>query len=250
MKRVDSKNPRKSLRKTTVQNLADDQKSKRKTCCQWIRKNINNAKLHRMMFTDEKIFRKNGYFNPHNDVVWADDRSDANERGGLFSVDKYPVCIMVALGVTWEGVTRPYFFLKDERLNGQLYLDQLLPFYKKEGDRLFGHSDWGLQQDNASCHTDRKAQDWCSNNFKFYISKNKWPSNSPELNPLDYSIWDSISNHMDYHRVNTINDLYREIRKSVKKIDVTYVREVIGAFLRRVYSVEKHQGELIIDDYS
>ena len=27
------------------------------------------------MFTDEKIFTKNGYFNLKNDVVWADDRS-------------------------------------------------------------------------------------------------------------------------------------------------------------------------------
>ena len=34
-----------------------------------------------MMFTDEKIFTKNGYFNPKTDVVWADDRSDATERG-------------------------------------------------------------------------------------------------------------------------------------------------------------------------
>ena len=55
---------------------------------------------------------------------------------------------------------------------------------------------------------------------------------------------------MDYHRVKTINDLRREIQKSVKKIDLNYIREVIGAFLRRVYSVEKHHGELIIDDYS
>jgi len=90
------------------------------------------------MFTDEKIFTKNGYFNPHNDVIWADDRSDANERGGLNPIEKYPVHIMVTLGVTWEGVTRPYFFLK--------------------GDRLFGHTEGCFQQDNASCHTDRKVQ--------------------------------------------------------------------------------------------
>ena len=55
---------------------------------------------------------------------------------------------------------------------------------------------------------------------------------------------------MEYHRVKTINDLRREMQKSVKKIDLSYVREVIGAFLRRVYSVEKHHCELIIDDYS
>jgi hypothetical protein len=38
------------------------------------------------MFTDGNIFTKNGYFNPQNDVVWADDRSDANEHGGLHSM--------------------------------------------------------------------------------------------------------------------------------------------------------------------
>ena len=34
------------------------------------------------------------------------------------------------------------------------------------------------------------------------------------------------------------------------KIDLNYVREVIGVFLWRVYSVEKNEGELIIDEYS
>jgi len=75
------------------------------------------------MFTDEKIFTKSGYFNPKNDAVGADDRSDANERGGLYSAEKYPVSIMVALGVTLLGLTRPYFFQKGERLNGQCYHD-------------------------------------------------------------------------------------------------------------------------------
>ena len=37
----------------------------------------------------------------------ADDRSDATERGGLYSKEKYPVSIMVALGATWYELTRP-----------------------------------------------------------------------------------------------------------------------------------------------
>lgn len=35
-----------------------------------------------------------GYFNPKNDVVWADDRIDVNEHDGLRSMEKYPVCVM------------------------------------------------------------------------------------------------------------------------------------------------------------
>ena len=52
--------------------LIEDQKPIRETCCQWIRKNIDCSKLERMTFTDEKIFTKNDYFNPKNDVIRAD----------------------------------------------------------------------------------------------------------------------------------------------------------------------------------
>lgn len=110
---------KKCYRKVVVQHLKEDQKPLRKTCCQWIRKNINRRKVQNMMFTDENISTKNRSFNPQNDVVWADERSDVNENGGFHTMDKYPVRVMVALGATWQGVTRPYFFSKDERLNGQ-----------------------------------------------------------------------------------------------------------------------------------
>ena len=66
---------------------------------------------------------------------------------------------------------------------------------------------------------------------------------------MDYSIWDRTSSQMEYQKVKAVNDLRQEIRRALKKIDVNYVRKIIGAFLRRVYSVEKHEGELIIDEH-
>ncbi|CAM4797786.1 unnamed protein product [Rotaria magnacalcarata] len=142
------------------------------------------------------------------------------------------------------------FLSKNERLNGKTYHETLLPFYKEEGDRLFGHKNWGFRQDGASCHTDGRAQSWCRKHFDFFIPKEKWPPNSLEPNPLDCSIWNEISRHVDYKKVKTGNDIRREVKKAVIKIDLNYVREVIGAFLRRVYSVEKNEGELIFDEHS
>ena len=55
---------------------------------------------------------------------------------------------------------------------------------------------------------------------------------------------------MDYKKVKNVNDMRRKVKKAVMKINLNYVREVIGVFLRRVYSVEKNEGELIIDEYS
>ncbi|CAF3867486.1 unnamed protein product [Rotaria sp. Silwood1] len=63
----------------------------------------------------------------------------------------------------------------------------------EEGDRLFGHSNWCLQQDGASAHTSKESQDWCKRHLKYFIPEDRWPPNSPELNPLDYSIWDSMT---------------------------------------------------------
>ncbi|CAF4597146.1 unnamed protein product [Rotaria sp. Silwood2] len=114
---------------------------------------------------------------------------------------------MVAIDATWNGLTVPYFFAKDERLNGECYRVKLLPFYKEEGDRLFMHSNWCLVQDGATAHTDRKTQDSCKKNLTSFIPKGRWPSNSPDLNPLDYSIWDSINRNIDFQKVHTRDDL-------------------------------------------
>ena len=85
------------------------------------------------MFTDEKIFTKNGYFNRKNDVVWPDDRSDATERAGFDSKEKYPVSIMAALGVTWYGLTRPdVFFNKDNISMVKLIMTSCYRFIKRK----------------------------------------------------------------------------------------------------------------------
>ena len=85
---------------------------------------------------------------------------------------------------------------------------------------------------------------------RFFIPKEKWPQNSPELNSMDYSICAKISSHMEHGKIKTINNLSREIEKAIKIIDIYYVREMIGAFLRRVHSMVKHDGELVINKYS
>ena len=74
-----------------------------------------------MMFSGEKIFTRNGYFNRKNDVIWADSRYDANEVGGYHETEKFPVSVMVVLSATWNGLTEPYCFSKNVRLNGKTY---------------------------------------------------------------------------------------------------------------------------------
>ena len=64
--------------------------------------------------------------------------------------------------------------------------------------------------------------------------------NSPELNPLDYSIWDCISNRISYEKVETSDDLRRKIRCKLRT----------GHNRCLPLSIEKHNDELIFDEHS
>ncbi len=71
-----------------------------------------------------------------------------------------------------------------------------------------------------------------------------------KLNPLDYSIWNEINRGIEYKNIETKENLIQEIRKSINKVDKKYIQEVIGSFLKRVYSVEKNNGDLIFNNFS
>ena len=54
------------------------------------------------MFTDEKIFTINGSLNCKNDLMWANSRSNADMNDGTYAKEKFPVSVMVGIGVTWN----------------------------------------------------------------------------------------------------------------------------------------------------
>jgi hypothetical protein len=239
----------KPYRKIRVPKLTEKHINERLTISRWIRKHIKKAKTKKMMWVDEKVFTSNGYFNPQNDITWALSREEATELGATIEEEKYPEAVMIGMGITWNGLTEPFIFEEDGfRLNTKKYLP-VLEFYKNEGDRLFGHNNWGFAQDGASCHTSNPTQEWCQNHFKWFIDKSHWPGNTPEWNPMDYSVWAEIERHLDYKKVKTRNNLITEIKKATKKVDAIFCREVIGQFLRRIYSTEKHNGNIICNDF-
>src|SRR6218665_2557631 len=46
-----------------------------------------------------------------------------------------------------------------------------------------------FQQDGTPAHTARVTQEWLHANCPEIIEKDRWPPNSPDLNPLGYHAW-------------------------------------------------------------
>jgi len=82
-------------------------------------------------------------------------------------------------------VGRLHLISDKTKVNPKLYVETLLPELVQECRSVLP-SDFILQQDSAPAHTAKLAQDWIA------IGKDEWPPNSPDLNSLDYHVWEAM----------------------------------------------------------
>jgi len=54
-------------------------------------------------------------------------------------------------------------------------------------------------------------------NFPAFIDKDHWPPNSPDLNPLDYGVWDEFVKVINWNKVISKTTLIQELKKSCEK---------------------------------
>jgi hypothetical protein len=50
------------------------------------------------------------------------------------------------------------------------------------------------------------VQQWCDENLLDFIPKAEWPPSSPDLNPLDFSIWDYMLAQLKNFKYQTLPD--------------------------------------------
>ncbi len=84
----------------------------------------------------------------------------------------------------------PYFFPVGTKIDSDVYIDMLQKIVRPWVKCNYGQgANYVLQQDGAPCHMSKKTQKWLVENKLKFWPKEIWPPNSPDLNPLDYSIW-------------------------------------------------------------
>ena len=80
---------------------------------------------------------------------------------------------------------------------------------------------------------------------QFSIDKDHWPSNSPDLNPLDYFFWDELAEGMDWTQISTKQDLIDELHQAAKKVRQTVVFESCNTWTVRLWRISKNDGNYL-----
>jgi transposase len=228
--------------------LSDDQKWKRKNFSNWALKHFGVRDLKTIMYSDEKLFLSVAKTNRRNSGVYARTRQAALASGGRQKWRKYPGSIMVWLGITWGGLTEPIFFAPKERLAAATYIDKVLPVVKREGRRLCGRQ-WVYQQDGAPAHRAQSTQKWCASHLPGFIPKDFWPPNSPDLNPLDYAVWDQVSRNRLNPSATTYEELKKDVEQAIQRVPKSFCQRVIRQWLPRVRHCYRRSGDYIDDKF-
>ena len=71
----------------------------------------------------------------------------------------------------------------------------------------------------------------------------KWPPNSPDLNPLDYTIWTSVVQRVKHRRYESQHLLKEAIERAWETMDEEHVRRVTCSFRKRLEAVVATNGE-------
>ena len=154
--------------------------------------------------------------------------------------------VMVWAAVTATRRSLLLFVPTGVKLNSEPYVSDilegcLLPWAKQH----FKDEPWTFQQDSAPSHGSKFTQSWILRKIRSFISKEDWPVQSPNLNPLDYSIWSILEKRVCSTFHQTLKSLKAKLIKEWDTIPLEMLRAACNSFLDRLKAVVKNKGSYI-----
>ena len=100
----------------------------------------------------------------------------------------------VDAGLSWNGKTLKKIFIDPQKtkVNQKTFIDLLKTSLLPECRRLYPDNDFVFMQDSAPSHRAKATQNFLRNNTPDFISSQEWTPHSPDLNSLDYPVWDIL----------------------------------------------------------
>ncbi|VDO78960.1 unnamed protein product [Heligmosomoides polygyrus] len=75
---------------------------------------------------------------------------------------------------------------------------------------------------------------FCESHFPGYWTKDFWPPNSPDLNPMDFAVWGFLQQKVSSKSHQSLNALKASLQYAWDDIDVTFLRPTVMSVEKRL----------------
>ena len=195
------------------------------------------------MFYGEKLFTVEQFVNKQNDRVWCRKRSSVDPDVFQATRRQGPTSIMVWARITASGRTPLVFVPEEMKISAEVYRksilqDCLVPWATNH----FSGGSWVFQQDSAPAHNARMTQEWLRTSVPDFISTSQWPPYSPDLNPLEFSIWSILESKVCATKHRSLDSLKHSLKREWERIPQEIMRKAVDAFMGRLDLVIRAKG--------
>ena len=121
----------------------------------------------------------------------------------------------------------------------KIYKLKLIPSAKRMFHEI---RQWDLQEDNDTKHTARICSQW---KLKNLINRINWPSNSPDLNPIE-NVWGLIKTQLAGKTFHSTNHFIYNIRKIWNNFSQEYAQALVLSMPKRIKEVICNNGDWIL----
>lgn len=216
--------------------LSEKQKQERLRRCRQILNWKKSHPGHVFIFSDEKTFTVDETVNRRNTrYISSVDNANVDSGVRISPKTKHPAGVMVLGLVASDGQKCPLIFVPDGgRVDSALYQrmlqEQVLPWLEKS----FPNGNYVFQQDGAPAHTSVSTQQFLQSHVAAFWDKKMWPPSSPDLNPLDFSIWARLDAEACKARQPNLTALKAAVTRAWGRLSPSYIQSVCASFRGRV----------------
>jgi len=233
----------KSLKRKHAQFLTPRTRQLRLERSKALLQQFTDVDVDNIMFTDEKLFTIEASSNQQNDRILATQVSAILDDMRIVAHTQCPKSVMVWAGVSARCRTKLIFVSEGVKINSAIYRDLILePVVKQAGHTMFENQHWTFQQDGAPAHRSNVTQTWLKDNIPSFITREQWPPNSPDLNPLDFSIWGILQARVGSTSHCSIDTLKKTLVREWNKIPQEHLCAAVHDFRPRLNACISKRG--------
>lgn len=244
-----------SFRRLHVTRISVTARNRRLQRCRYLYKNYSSNDVKYMCYQDEKDFTLEVPTNRQNDRVNSATRKSNILPERLYhQMSRFSKKLMVSCCVSWNGKTGLFFVNPQEtKVTADSFIQHLERELLPACEVLYPLGDYILVIDGATSHSAKKTQQYLQTYAPRFLPANRWPPTSPDLNPLDYYVWDALQEKVYEGRTEpfgSLDELRARIEACWVHIPEANIRRAISQWKRRVHCVIGANGGHIVHKFS